>query len=223
MKPELIVKGGHSVDFAGCKAKVFGYPVDGFRGQIGELFLDSLKNGNKIYTVVSKGLKACIQFLEFFSADVVCHGIVFLLKLDPLHGAVDALEAVTKKEAKPLQNAEPQSRIAEHQSPDLGSIEKDGFGRFLARGGGQETVGYAQEGGPATKGPAFSDDPDHHIASARSQIYGSLQSDLAFSNNVNAITGVSLAKDHLTGLKGLVPAKTCDLFKVLSVEPSEKL
>jgi hypothetical protein len=132
MKPELIVKGGHSVDFAGCKVKVFGYPVDGFRGQIGELFLNSLKNGNKIYTVVSKGLKACIQFLKFFSADVVCHRIVFLLRLDPLHGAVNALEAVTKKEAKPLQNAEPQSRIAEHQSPDLGSIEKDGFGRFLA-------------------------------------------------------------------------------------------
>jgi hypothetical protein len=84
-------------------------------------------------------------------------------------------------------------------------------------------VGYAQERGPATKGPAFSDDPDHHIAFARSQIYGSLQSDLAFSNNVNAITGVSLAKDHLTGPKGLVPAKAGDLFKVLSVEPSEKL
>jgi hypothetical protein len=132
MKPELIVKGGHSVDFAGCKVKVFGYPVDGFRGQISEHFLNSLKNRNKIYTVDSKGFKACIQFLEFFSADVVCHRIVFLLRLDPLHGAVNALEAVTKKEAKPLQNAEPQSRIAEHQSPDLGSIEEDGFGRFLA-------------------------------------------------------------------------------------------
>jgi hypothetical protein len=132
MKPELIVKGGHSVDFAGGEVKVFGYPVEGFRGQISELFLNSLKKGNKIYTVVSKGLKACIQFLEFFSADVVCHGIEFLLRLDPLHGAVNALEAVTKKEAKPLQNTEPQSRIAEHQSPDLGSIEKDSFGRFLA-------------------------------------------------------------------------------------------
>ena len=51
---------------------------------------------------------------------------------DPLHGAVNALEAVTKKEAKPLQNAEPQSGIAEHQGPDFGSIEKDGFRRLLA-------------------------------------------------------------------------------------------
>jgi len=84
-------------------------------------------------------------------------------------------------------------------------------------------VGYAQERGPATKGPAFSDDPDHHIPFARSQIDGSLQSDLAFSNDVNVITCVSLAKDHLTGLKGLIPAQAGDLFNVLSVEPSEKL
>jgi hypothetical protein len=84
-------------------------------------------------------------------------------------------------------------------------------------------VGYAQERGPATKGPAFSDDSDHHIAFACSQVYGSLQGDLAFSNNVNAITGVSLVKDHLTGLKGLIPAQAGDLFNLLSVEPSEKL
>jgi len=149
--------------------------------------------------------------------------MLLLLKLDFLHGAVNALKAVTKKEAKPLQNAEPESGIAEHQGPDLSSIKKDGFGRLLAGGGGQETVRFAQECGPATKASAFSDDTDHHIAFAFSQIRGSLQGDLACSNNVNAVSCVSLAKDRLTGLKALFPAKAGDLFNVLSVEPSKKL
>jgi hypothetical protein len=148
---------------------------------------------------------------------------VLLLQLDPLHGAIDALEAVTKKEAKSLENAAAERGIAEHQGSDLGSIEKHGFGRLLTRGGGQETVGYPQERGPAAKGSAFSDDTDHDIAFASSQIHGPFQSDLSFSNNVNAIAGVSLAKDGLTGLKGLFPAKAGDLFNVLSVKPSEEL
>jgi aspartokinase-like uncharacterized kinase len=84
-------------------------------------------------------------------------------------------------------------------------------------------VGFAQERRPATKGSAFSDGSNHHIAFACSQIDGPLQSDLTFSNNVDAISCVSLAKDRLTGLKGLFPAKAGDLFNVLSVEPSEKL
>ena len=71
--------------------------------------------------------------------------MLLLPELDSLHGAVNALDAVTQKEAEPLQNAYPENGVAEHQGPDLGSIETDGFGRLLARGGGQETVGYAQE------------------------------------------------------------------------------
>jgi hypothetical protein len=49
-----------------------------------------------------------------------------------LHGAVNALNTVAEEEAEPLQNAESQSGVAEHQSPDLGSKEKDGFGRLPA-------------------------------------------------------------------------------------------
>jgi hypothetical protein len=55
MKPELIVKGGHSVDFAGREVKVLGRHVDGLRGQIGELFLDPLKNRNKVSPIFSEG------------------------------------------------------------------------------------------------------------------------------------------------------------------------
>jgi hypothetical protein len=57
---------------------------------------------------------------------------MLLLKLDLLHGAVNALDAVTEKKAKPLQNTKPQNGVAEHHGPDLCPIEKDGFGRLPA-------------------------------------------------------------------------------------------
>jgi hypothetical protein len=223
VKAELIVKGGYAVDFGGCEVKVPGHPVEGLRGQIGELFLNPLEHGNQIPAILSEGIKTGVQLPKFFSVEILCHEKPLLLKSDFLHGAVNALDAVAEKETKPLQNAEPQSRVAEHKGPDFGSIEKDRLSRLPAQGGREETVGFAQERGPAPKGSALSYGADLHVAFSRSQIYGSLQSDLAFCDDVNAVSRVTLAKNRLPRLKGLFPAQAGDLFDVHFAEAPEEL
>jgi hypothetical protein len=59
MKPELIVKGGHSVDLAGCEVKVPGHAADRLRGKVSELFLNTLKNGNKVSATLPEGFQTC--------------------------------------------------------------------------------------------------------------------------------------------------------------------
>jgi len=133
------------------------------------------------------------------------------------------LNAVPKEEAKPLQYAESQSRVAEHQGPDFVPGKEDGFGRSLAYGGGQEAVRFAQQRGPTTKGSSFPKDSNDDRSFAGSQIHGSLKRHLTFRNDVKTVSGLSLAKDHLTRPEGFFPAKGSDFFNVFLLEAPEEL
>lgn len=136
MKPELVVKGGYAVNFAGCEVKVPSHHVDGFRGQVSEFFLNPLKNRNKVSTIVPERFKTCGQFPLLFSADLMCHGMLRLLQLDFLHGAVDCLDSVAEHEAKSFKNPQTEGRVLQHDVSQVRALQHKNFCRELTGGGG---------------------------------------------------------------------------------------